>query len=283
MNVSVKPSIKYRKVVRSLSIHTILIVLGFAFSIPFLWLVSTSLKPDRQVFVLPPIWIPSPFQWSNYPRALTFIPYFHYMGNSLIIVFFSVIGVLISSSLVAYGFARIPWPGRNVVFTILLSTLMIPYAVRLIPTFLVFRRLDWINTFLPLTVPAFFGDAFSIFLLRQFFMTIPQELSEAARMDGASEIDIFGRIMMPLSRPALAVIALFTFMGAWNDLLGPLVYLNKKELYTLALGMNGYLGRTTQWSLIMAASTVMIMPVILLFFFAQRTFIQGITLTGIKG
>jgi multiple sugar transport system permease protein len=278
-----KSSNKYRKVFRSFSIHTILIILGFAFSIPFLWLVSTSLKPDRQVFALPPIWIPNPIQWSNYPRALTFIPYFHYMGNSLIIVFFCVTGVLISSSLVAYGFARIPWPGRNVVFTILLSTLMIPYAVRLIPTFLVFSRFGWINTFLPLTIPAFFGDAFSIFLLRQFFMTIPQELSEAARMDGATEIDIFTRIMLPLSRPALAVIALFTFMAAWNDLLGPLVYLNKKELYTLALGMNGYLGRTTQWSMIMAASTVMIMPVIVLFFFAQRTFIQGITLTGIKG
>ncbi len=278
-----KLDMKVRKRLRSISIHTVLIVLGFAFSIPFLWLVSTSLKPDRQVFALPPIWIPNPIQWDNYPRALTFIPYFQYMKNSLIIVFFSVTGVALSSSLVAYGFARIPWPGRGVVFTILLSTLMIPSAVRLIPTFLVFRRLDWVNTFLPLTVPAFFGDAFSIFLLRQFFMTIPQELSEAARMDGATELGIFARIMLPLSKPALSVIALFTFMAAWNDLLGPLVYLNKKEMYTLALGMNGYLGRTTQWSMIMAASTVMILPVILLFFFAQRTFIQGIALTGMKG
>ncbi len=264
--------------------HLILLILGAAFATPFIWLVSTSLKPTNQIFKLPPEWIPNPVVWSNYPEALTYIPFFRYMGNTFYIAGFNVIALTLSSSFVAYGFARIYWPGRNLVFGVLLSTLMIPYAVTLIPTFLIFRSFGWVGTYHPLTIPALFGDAFSIFLLRQFYMTIPPELSEAARMDGASEFGIYGRIILPLSKPALATVALFTFMRNWNDLLGPLIYLSNKDNYTLALGMNGFFSRAgTEWALLMAASTVMIMPIIILFFLAQRTFIQGISLTGIKG
>lgn len=264
--------------------HIVLIFLGVIFATPFFWLVSTSLKPTSQIFKLPPEWIPNPVMWSNYPEALTFIPFFRYMGNTFYVALFNVIALSISSSFVAYGFARINWPGRNFIFGVLLSTLMIPYAVTLIPTFLIFRRIGWVGTYNPLTVPAIFADAFSVFLLRQFYMTIPTALSEAARIDGASEFGIYGRIVLPLSKPALATVALFTFMRHWNDLLGPLIYLSDKDTYTLALGMNGFFSRAgTEWALLMAASTVMIMPIIILFFFAQRTFIQGISLTGIKG
>lgn len=264
--------------------HIVLIFLGVIFATPFFWLVSTSLKPTSQIFKLPPEWIPNPVMWSNYPEALTFIPFFRYMGNTFYVALFNVIALSISSSFVAYGFARINWPGRNFIFGVLLSTLMIPYAVTLIPTFLIFRRIGWVGTYNPLTVPAIFADAFSVFLLRQFYMTIPTALSEAARIDGASEFGIYGRIILPLSKPALATVALFTFMRHWNDLLGPLIYLSDKDTYTLALGMNGFFSRAgTEWALLMAASTVMIMPIIILFFFAQRTFIQGISLTGIKG
>lgn len=273
-----------RRLTQAAAKHSALLLLGVLFAIPFVWLLSTSLKPASQIFVVPPIWIPKPFMWGNYPEALTYIPFFRYMGNTFYIAGFNVLALSLSSSFVAYGFARIPWPGRGMVFGILLSTLMIPYAVTLIPTFLIFRSLGWVGSYAPLTIPALFGDAFSIFLLRQFYMTIPQELSEAARIDGASEYAIYGRLILPLSKPALATVALFTFMYNWNDLLGPLIYLSDKDSYTLALGMNGFFSRAgTQWALLMAASTVMILPIIVLFFFAQRTFIQGITLTGIKG
>jgi multiple sugar transport system permease protein len=273
-----------QQLIQAVAKHAALIGLGILFAAPFVWLVSTSLKTPSQIFVLPPQWIPDPFVWQNYPDALTYIPFFRYMGNTFYIALFNVAALTASSSYIAYGFARIRWPGRNILFSVLLSTLMIPYAVTLIPTFLIFRQLGWVGTYHPLTIPALFGDAFSIFLLRQFYMTIPQELSEAARIDGAGEFAIYWRIILQLSKPALATIALFTFMFNWNDLLGPLIYLSDKDSYTLALGMNGFFSRAgTEWALLMAASTVMILPIIVLFFFAQRTFIQGVTLTGIKG
>jgi multiple sugar transport system permease protein len=222
--------------------------------------------------------------WSNYPRAVTYIPFFTYFGNTLYIAAFNVIANLISSSLVAYGFSRINWPGRNTVFIVLVSTLILPFAVTLIPTFIVFRDLGWIGTFNPLTFPALTANAFHVFLLRQFFMTIPQELSQAAKIDGANEFQIYWKVILPLAKPALAVVALFTFIGSWNDFLGPLIYLNKKETFTLSLGLYGFLSRSgNQWGLLMAAVTIMISPIIVLFFLAQRTFIEGITLTGIKG
>lgn len=273
-----------RRALTELVAHCCLILFGIAFALPFVWQLSTSLKPDAQIFELPPRWIPNPVQWSNYPRALTYIPYFRYFGNTFYIAIFNVIATLISCTLVAYGFARINWPGRNFFFGVLLATLMIPYPVTLIPTFLIFRALGWVGTANPLTWPAFFGSAFYIFLLRQFYMTIPQELSHAAKIDGASEFAIYWRIILPLSRPALATVALFTFLANWNDFLGPLIYLSNKDQYTLALGLYGFAGaRRTEWGLLMAAGTVTVLPIIVLFFLAQRTFIQGVTLTGTKG
>ena len=264
--------------------YATLVVLGALFALPFLWLLSTSLKSPQQLFRLPPEWIPNPVVWANYPRALTAIPFFLYLQNTLYIAFFNVIATVISCSLAAYGFARIEWPGRNALFVVLLGTLMIPYSVIQIPQFLIFRDLGWIGTTNPLTWPAFFGNAFFIFLLRQFYLTIPQELSAAAKIDGASELQIYWRIILPLARPALAVVALFTFMNNWNDFIGPLIYLGDREQYTLAIGLYGFLSRVkTDWGALMAAATVMVAPIVVLFFFTQRTFIQGITLTGIKG
>jgi multiple sugar transport system permease protein len=273
-----------RQWLTQLGAHLLLVLFGITFALPFFWQLSTSLKPDAQIFLLPPQWIPNPIQWSNYPRALTYIPYFLYFRNTLYIAIFNVGALLLSCTLVAYGFARINWPGRNILFGILLATLMIPYPVTLIPTFLIFRTLGWVGTPNPLTWPAFFGAPFYIFLLRQFYMTIPQELSHAAKIDGASEFSIYWRIILPLSRPALATVALFTFLANWNDFLGPLIYLSDKQQYTLALGLYGFAGaRKTEWGLLMAAGTVTVLPIIVLFFLAQRTFIQGVTLTGTKG
>jgi multiple sugar transport system permease protein len=268
---------------RRIATHLVLIVLSAVFAVPFLWLLSTSLKPPQQLFKLPPEWIPHPFMWGNYAEATTFIPFFLYFRNTLYITVFNVVAMLISCSLVAYGFARIDWPGRDVLFFLLISTLMIPSAVTLIPTFLIFRAIGWVGSPNALTWPAFTGNAFYIFLLRQFFLTIPRELSAASKIDGASEFQTYWHIILPLARPALAAIALFTFMANWNDFIGPLIYLNSKSQYTLALGLYGFLSRVrTEWGLLMAASTIMISPVIVLFFFTQRTFIQGITMTGIK-
>ncbi len=279
----VSSRLRQQRVRRALT-YIVLTVLGLLFTVPFVWLLSTSLKPASQLFRLPPEWIPDPFTWSNYAKATTLIPFWLYLKNTLYIALFNVVASVASCSLVAYGFARIKWPGRDALFLVLVSTLMIPYPVTLIPTFLIFRDLGWINSPHPLTIPALTGNAFYIFLLRQFYMTIPQELSAAATIDGASEFQIFTRIVLPLARPALAVVALFTFMANWNDFLGPLVYLSDREQYTLAIGLYGFLSRSgSQWGPLMAAATIMVLPIIALFFLAQRTFIQGITLTGIKG
>jgi len=222
-------------------------------------------------------------RWSNYPRALKAFPFLLFLRNSLMLCTLIVMGTLISCTLAAYGFSRISWPGRNAVFFFVLSTLMIPYMVTLLPMFLMFRSFGWIGTYLPLIVPAFFGNAFDIFLLRQFFMTIPGELSDAARIDGCSELGILWRIIVPLSKPALATVALMTFIWAWLDFMGPLVYLNDESMYTLALGLAAFLGRhEADWSGLMAATTVVVVPIIILFFFAQRTFVRGIALTGMK-
>jgi multiple sugar transport system permease protein len=263
--------------------HLILILIGISFFLPFFWMVSTSLKLNSQVYSLPPKWIPNPFVWNNYPKALTYIPFFLYFRNTLYVALFNVAASVVSCSLVAYGFSRVQWPGRDFMFGVLLATLMIPYPVTIIPTFIVFKWLGWLGTFKPLTIPALFGTPFYIFLLRQFYMTIPQELSDAARIDGANDFGIFTRVILPLAKPALATVSLFTFLANWNDFLGPLIYLNNKETYTLAIGLYGFSGRTTQMAMLMAATTVTVIPVVILFFFTQRTFIQGITLTGIKG
>ncbi len=256
--------------------------------LPVAWLISTSLKEPGQIFRFPPEWIPNPVRWRNYPDALTALPFERYILNTLFITGSNMIGVLLSSSLAAYGFARLRFPGRDVIFWMLLSTLMLPQAVILIPRYIEFRQLGWIDTYRPLIVPNFFGaglsSVFYIFLLRQFFRTIPRELSDAAKIDGASEFRIYWQMIMPLSRPALAVVLIFTFLDNWNNYLEPLIFLSSPDKFTVALGLTSFRGLyTTQWHLLMAASTVMIVPVVLLFFLLQRYFVRGVVLSGMKG
>ncbi|MDI9259764.1 carbohydrate ABC transporter permease [Alicyclobacillus sendaiensis] len=223
-------------------------------------------------------------EWSNYAQALTSQPFGRYALNSLFIALVNVVGNLVSNSFVAYGFARFRFPGRRVLFMLLLATMMVPSQVLLVPQFILFHDLGWINTFLPLTVPSFFGSAFYVFLLRQFFMTIPVELEEAARIDGAGPLRIFFSVVLPLIRPALTAVAIFSFQGAWNDFLTPLIYLSDPSKFTLQLGLAQFQGSFhTDWNLIMAASVVVMLPMAIIFFVAQKYFVQGITMTGTKG
>lgn len=272
------------QVVQKIVIYTILLILGGFFLLPFFWLVSTSLKSNLQIGAIPPQWIPNPPHWSNYPEAMTFVPVFLYVRNTVFIAACRVIGVVISSSLVAYGFSRIRWPGRDVIFFIVLATMMVPYQVTMVPLYIIFSKLGWVGSYKPLIVPAFFGLPFFIFLLRQFFMSIPEELCDAARIDGCSEFGIFTRIVLPLAKPALLAVALFETVWDWNEFLEPLIYINEMKKFTIALGLSLFSDQHHwQGGLLMAATTVSILPVVVLFFMAQRAFIQGITLTGMKG
>ena len=252
--------------------------------VPFFWMVSTSLKAQWQVFTIPVTWIPNPVMWENYVTTFSKLPFGQWTLNTLKITFFGILGTLLSCTLVAYGFARYKAPGRNFLFIVMLSTMMLPGTVTMIPTFYLFKLFGWMNTYYPLIVPHFFGSAFFIFLLRQFFMTIPRELEEAARIDGASTFGILWRIMVPLTVPALITVAIFQFNGLWNDFMGPLIYLNKPTLYTLALGINFFKSQNdTQWNYLMAASVVAMLPSLFFFFIGQKYFVQSITLTGLKG
>jgi multiple sugar transport system permease protein len=262
----------------------VLLVGAAAFVFPLIWMLSTSLKDESEVFTVPPIWIPSVIHFSNYPKSLTFFPFLLYLRNTLIITVPSVVTNLISSALVAYGFSRIQWPGRDAIFNLVLATLLIPIWTTLIPVYVVFARMHWVGTFLPLIVPNIFGSAFSIFLLRQFFLRQPQELVDAARIDGATHLGVFARIILPLSKPALAVVALFSFMDNWKDFFGPLIYLNDENLYTLSIGLYSFQSQhLTLWTVLMAASLLIAAPMIILFFLTQRTFVEGITFTGLRG
>ncbi|MCZ7543161.1 MAG: carbohydrate ABC transporter permease [Anaerolineae bacterium] len=263
----------------------LLVIIAVIMLLPFTWLVSSSLKLQHQVFQYPPKWIPDPIRFENYVEALTYKPFHIYLKNTMVIIILNEIAVLWSASFCAYGFARMRFPGRDFWFAIVIGTMMMPYVVLVVPTFVIFSRLGWIDTFLPLTVPQFFGGgAFNIFLLRQFFRTIPEELSDAARIDGATEFGIYWRIMLPLAKPALITVAIFTFLNTWNDFFGPLIYLNSPENFTVAVGLASFRGvLNTRWELQMAASTATILPVVILFFVAQRYFIKGIVMTGLKG
>jgi multiple sugar transport system permease protein len=263
----------------------LLVIIAIIMLMPLLWLLSSSLKPLNRVFASPPEWIPNPVRLENFSEALTIRPFGVYLVNTLKIVVLNVIAVVFSSSFVAYGFARLRFPGRDFWFGIVLATLFLPYTITIIPQFLIFSRLGWIDSILPLVVPPFFGGgAFNIFLLRQFFRTIPEDLADAARIDGCSEFGIYWRIMMPLSIPALITVGLFTFLAAWNDLLGPLVYLRSDKNYTVAVGLASFRSvLDVSWNLQLAASVAVILPVVVLFFIAQRYFIRGIVMTGLKG
>ncbi|MFO7320707.1 MAG: carbohydrate ABC transporter permease [Chloroflexota bacterium] len=267
-------------------IYAVLITGAVVVAIPFAWTLSTSLKTPQQVFTFPPVWIPDPIAWWNYPEALSSQPFGRWFLNSLVIVLVSTFGTVASCSMVAFAFARLRWPGRDLCFLILLGTMMLPDQVTIIPTFILFRELGWVNTFLPLIVPAFFArNAFYVFLLRQFFMTIPLEMDDAARLDGASHFQVYLHIILPMSKPALAVAALMFAQFKWNEFLGPLIFLNRSELYTVALGLRTFVGQEygTDWHLMMAANIVFMIPLILIFFFAQKYFIQGVVISGVKG
>nr|WP_154892413.1 carbohydrate ABC transporter permease [Paenibacillus xylanexedens] len=264
--------------------YVCLIVASAFFMIPFIWLLSTSLKPLTQIFTFPPEWIPRPILWSNYSRAVEYIPFWTYLKNTAIITIVSTLGVIISCPLVAYSFAKLEYRGRGILFFVTLAVMMIPGQVTMIPLFLLFTKLGWVGTPLPLIVPQFFGVPIFIFLLRQFFMGLPDALREAARLDGASEFRIYLQIMFPLAKSAVLAVALFQFMGSWTDFMGPLLYLTNEPSYTVSLGLQQFQSQKgSEWGLLMAVSTLMTLPIIVLFFFLQKTFISGITFSGIKG
>lgn len=271
--------------ISSVFLYLLLSLIGVLMLMPLFWLLSTSLKGRGLEFTFPPQWIPAPVVWSNYYEALTILPFGQFFLNTVNITFFSTLGALLSSSMVAFGFARIPFPGRRPLFMLLLSTLMLPYVVTLIPSFLLFKYLRWLDTFLPLIVPNFFGGSpFFIFLIRQFYATIPLDLDEAAEIDGAGYLRIWWSVLLPLSRPVLATVVIFSFIWNWNDFLGPLIYINSLENFTLALGLAGFRSQhSARWNLLMAASTVVLIPVLILFFVAQRYFIRGIVTSGLSG
>lgn len=278
--------VTWRKVGGKIFYYFIIGLIGLLFLVPWIWLISTSLKPPEQIIEIPPRLIPNPIMWINYWYGVTFINFPRYLANTLIISGLVVVGRIFSCTVVAYALANINWPGRNILFGTVLATLMLPGTVTIIPLFIIFSRLGWVNSFLPLTIPAFFGDAFFIFLMRQFFMSIPRELIDAARLDGASHFDIYWRIIMPLAKPALATLIAFTFIWTYTDFQGPLIYLKNRDLWTLSLGMQGYIQRYgatgTALGAMMAAATLYTLPMIILFFAAQKTFIRGIVTTGFK-
>jgi ABC-type glycerol-3-phosphate transport system permease component len=267
-------------------VYVVLTIAAIAFLFPLYWLLITSVKSRQHIMDMPPQLIPNPVVWDNYPTALT-APGFDFpvlLRNTLTYGILETIGIVIACTLVSYSFARLRWPGRDFFFVLTLASMMIPGTVTMIPVFIMFKHLGWTGTMLPLIVPGFFGSAWNIFLLRQFFMTIPMELSEAAIVDGATHPQILWHLVLPLAKPALATVTLFEFLYCWNDFMGPLIYLNREELYTLSIGLYAFRERwEIRYDLMMAAATVVTVPIMILFFFAQRTFIEGITLTGIKG
>ncbi len=276
---------KRRKITGDILTYIFLLGMSASCLLPFFWMVRSSLMKLSQIFIMPPVWLPNPVRFDNYAKALTVLPFNQYFLNTVIIVVGGVSGTIITSAICAFAFARLRWPGRDFVFGAILTSMMLPYAVTLIPTFIGWRLLNAIDSFYPLIVPAWFGGGvFNIFLLRQFYRTIPMDLDEAALIDGAGYMRIFTQIIMPLTRPAMVVVGLFSFMYYWNDFLGPLVYLNSDKNFTLSLGLQLFRGMyNAQWELMMAASTVVIAPVLIVFLLGQKYFIEGIAMTGMKG
>jgi multiple sugar transport system permease protein len=272
----------------NLFFYLLLILVGLAFLLPFLWMLSSSLKSVAEIFSFPPRWFPRVRRWSNYIDIFIVMPFGRFVFNSFKVSLLSTIGVVLSSALAAFAFARLRFPGRNLIFALLLSTLMLPGEVTLIPIFFIMRTLGVINTHIPLYLPDFFGNPFGTFLLRQFFLTVPKELEDAAKMDGAGPFTIFGRIFLPLAKPALATLAVLTFMWRWEELIRPVIYLGSREKMTLTVGLTGYFaefggGEIFRWDLLMAGSVVSLLPILVLFIIGQRFFIEGIKMTGIKG
>jgi len=266
--------------------YVLVVGLSLVFLFPLVWLLTSAVKPDALLKQFPPVWVFAPTLEHLKGLFEADSPFYlwQFLANTLYICMFTVIGTVFSSAMVAYAFARVKWPGRDLLFYTMLGTMMVPGQTMMIPVFLMFRKLGWIDTFLPLTVPTLFGNAFFIFMLRQFFLTVPRDLLDAARVDGHGEIAIWWRVVMPLSIPALTVVGLFSFLGAWNDFVGPLIYLLDETRYTLSVGLAMFQGQNSaQYGRLMAASALMTLPIIVIFFFTQRQFIEGIKLTGIKG
>ena len=268
---------------KHVGVRIFLIGISLLYLVPFYWMLNTALKSNAELAMVPPTLLPSSWEWGNFATALTTIPFLHYFLNTVIYTTLVVIGAVCSNLIVAYGFSCIEWPGRDLVFYLVLITIFIPFPITIIPLFDLFAWLHWINTLLPLVVPAFLGSAFYTFLLRQFLLQLPRELLDAARIDGASEWRILWQVVMPMARPALVVVAILSGIGAWNDFMGPLIYLQDDALHTLSIGLQVF--RSThdvQFNLLMAASIMVILPIIILFFFCQRFFIEGITSVGLK-
>ncbi len=262
----------------------ILALMCLVYFAPFYWMVITSFKDNTQLSAFPPTFWPHPFAWRNYVDAVNYIPFLRFFFNSLMLTGGATIGAIVSNSLIAYGFARIQWKGREVLFYVAIATVFIPFPVTLVALFDIFAKLHWINTFRPLIVPTFFGQAFYTFLIRQFLMGVPKELSDAARIDGANEFSIFRLIILPIMKPAIAVVAIFAAVNAWNDFLTPLIYLSEESRYPLSIGLQFFKAEhTVSFALLMAASTLVVLPVIALFLFFQRFFIEGVTVGAIKG
>lgn len=287
----VKRSVAFKRskggsILGSVARHALLVAVSALLILPFFWMVASALKDNAQIFAQPVVWWPFPGHWDNFGKAATYpgFPYLLMLGNSIFYAGTVMIGTVLSCALVGYGFARLRFPGRGLLFGVTLATQMLPTIILFIPTYILFKYLGMIGSYMPLILPAFFGNAFFIFLLRQFFMGIPWELSEAAKIDGASEFRIFWQIMLPLVRPALIVVAVFTLLWTWQDFFGPLVYLSDQSQYPLTLGLFAFQAqRTTEWALLMAGSVLVTLPLVIVFGFTQRYFVQGISMTGIKG
>ncbi|MFR0959810.1 MAG: carbohydrate ABC transporter permease [Enterococcus sp.] len=261
--------------------YVLMTVIGIILLIPLLWMVFTSLKPMEEIVRYPPTFFPEKIVWENYLDTIAAFPFWRYARNTLFITVLVVIGNVLSNSFIAYGFAKLDFPGKKLMFALVLSTMMIPGFVTMIPQYVLFSKIGWVGTYLPLIVPSFFGNAFNIFLVRQFYLSINNELIEAAEIDGANHLYIWSHLMLPLTKPALITIAINSFNAAWNDFLGPLLYIQDQEKYTLQIGLQVFQNQaTTQWNYLMAGATLVLIPTILLFFFAQRYFIEGMDLTG---
>jgi len=272
-----------RQIARRATARLVLVVICILLLLPLWWMFITAVKSNHELAAFPPTLWPQHWYWHNFVAAVEFYTFFLYLRNTAIITAFTILGAVISNPIIAYGFSRINWPGRDKVFIFVLATVFIPFPVLLVPLFELFSRLGWINTYLPLIVPVFFGNAFWIFLMRQFLLQIPGDLSDSARIDGANEFQVFSRVILPLTLPAVGAIAIFAFIGAWNDFLGPLIYLTSSQNYTLAIGLTFFHSEhNVELNLLMAASTLIILPVIIVFIIFQRFFISGITLGSIR-
>ncbi len=280
-------SVRQRRQIVAVMSHMVLLIGVFIVSIPLAWMITTALKQNYEVFLFPPRWIPEKLMWDNFTYVFQLMPFGRFMLNTSFVTALNIVGNLLSCSIVAYAFARLKARGKDLLFFFVLSTMMLPYQVTMIPQFILFRTLKWVDTFLPLIVPGFFANAYQVFLLRQFFLTIPKDLDDAAAIDGCSVVGIYWRIIMPLSQPIIITTILMSFLYHWNDFLAPLIYLNSEQNKTVALGLASVLaypaGGQGRWEVLMAASTIALIPCIILFFIGQKLFIQGITLTGLKG